>query len=461
VRFTTAGNVAASSWRYGDLRPSTDFRILQPGELWWIVSSTGLGAKMGFYSPLPCLAIIALLMCLASTPLLKWAEAPPTDIAVRDSTIDGLRGLLALGVFFHHAAIWHRYIVTGEWDFPPSRFYNNLGPAGVSMFFMITGYLFWSQMLKAKGRPNFLKLYVGRLFRIVPLYLVLALIVLATVGFATNWRLNESPFAASTEVARSLAGGVLNIPHEINAYPETWLVSADVTWTLRCEWVFYASLIVTAFFARNELVGFLLPLAGLVAVVLLVLSGHRSFAASFTLLFSAGMISAAIPKPLASAALNGIPQWALSAVAAGAVALAVTGFDGMFGVAPGLLLGASFLLIVSGATFFGLLVARPARRLGDISYGIYLLQGPVLLVAFCLPALRAASAASPAVHWSLVATAAAALTAFATVTHSLIERPGIRAGRRALTRIDATQRRRPVTSESAVRTDAEQGQSRA
>ena len=72
---------------------------------------------------------------------------------------------------------------------------------------MITGYLFWSQMLKAKGRPNFLKLYVGRLFRIVPLYLVLALIVLGDVGFATHWRLNQSALAAPRR-SRVLCGGV-------------------------------------------------------------------------------------------------------------------------------------------------------------------------------------------------------------------------------------------------------------
>jgi len=106
-------------------------------------------------------------------------------------------------------------------------------------------------------------------------------------------------------------------------------------------------------------------------------------------LFSVGMIAAAVRKPLASA-LAQIPQWALSAAALGVVALAVTGFDSMYDVAPELLLGAGFLLIVSGATLFGLLLTRPARRLGDISYGIYLLQGPVLLLAFSLPGLRAA-----------------------------------------------------------------------
>ena len=411
---------------------------------------------MGFYSSLPCVVTTALLLGLASTPLLRSADAPPTDLAVRVGTIDGLRGLLALAVFFHHAAIWHQYIIIGEWRPPPSRFYANLGPAGVSMFFMITGYLFWSQMLKTRGRPNFLKLYVGRLFRIVPLYLVLALIVLVSVGFATHWRLNESPFSVSNEVARWLAGGVLDVP-DVNAYHAS-LISASVTWSLSYEWMFYASLIVTAFFARNPLAGFLLPLVGLITVILLFYCGYRLFEAKIALLFSVGMIAAAVREPLASAALNGIPQWALSAVAIGAAALAVMGFDGMYGVAPELLLGVGFLLIVSGATLFGLLLTRPARRLGDISYGIYLLQGPVLLLAFSFPALRVASAASPAVHWSLAAIAAAVLTAFATLTHSLVERPGIQAGRWASARINSALRGRVAVSEQSVRVDPEQPQ---
>ena len=411
---------------------------------------------MGFYSSLPCLVTTALLLGLASTPLLRSADAPPTDLAVRVGTIDGLRGLLALAVFFHHAAIWHQYIIIGEWRPPPSRFYANLGPAGVSMFFMITGYLFWSQMLKTRGRPNFLKLYVGRLFRIVPLYLVLTLIVLVSVGFATHWRLNESPFSVSNEVARWLAGGVLDVP-DVNAYHAS-LISASVTWSLSYEWMFYASLIVTTFFARNPLAGFLLPLVGLITVILLFYCGYRLFEAKIALLFSVGMIAAAVREPLASAALNGIPQWALSAVAIGAAALAVMGFDGMYGVAPELLLGVGFLLIVSGATLFGLLLTRPARRLGDISYGIYLLQGPVLLLAFSFPALRVASAASPAVHWSLAAIAAAALTAFATLTHSLVERPGIQAGRWASARINSALRGRVAVSEQSVRVDPEQPQ---
>jgi hypothetical protein len=58
------------------------------------------------------------------------------EVAAWVSTIDGLRGRLAMAVFFHQAAIWHQYLIIGEWLRPPSSFFGNLGQAGVRMFFM-------------------------------------------------------------------------------------------------------------------------------------------------------------------------------------------------------------------------------------------------------------------------------------------------------------------------------------
>jgi peptidoglycan/LPS O-acetylase OafA/YrhL len=147
---------------------------------------------MDFYAVWPYVIITIFLVFITSTPLLRSADLPPTIVPARVQTIDGLRGFLALGVFFHHAAIYHQYLLTGDWALPPSRFYANLGQGGVSVFFMITGYLFWTQVLKAKGRLNLLKLYIGRTFRIVPLYLLLAFFVLLSVGFITGWHLNPN-----------------------------------------------------------------------------------------------------------------------------------------------------------------------------------------------------------------------------------------------------------------------------
>ena len=63
------------------------------------------------------------------------------------------------------------------------------------------------------------------------------------------------------QVARWLAGGVF-IGGNVNDYAGTGLISAYVTWSLHYEWIFYASLLVTSFFARKFVLGILLPVAG-------------------------------------------------------------------------------------------------------------------------------------------------------------------------------------------------------
>ena len=71
----------------------------------------------------PYFAISALLLVVA------WAVSRRTrfyrellaveDRANRFHAIDGLRGFLALGVFFHHAVISYFYYATGRWELPP------------------------------------------------------------------------------------------------------------------------------------------------------------------------------------------------------------------------------------------------------------------------------------------------------------------------------------------------------
>jgi peptidoglycan/LPS O-acetylase OafA/YrhL len=85
-------------------------------------------------------------------------------------------------------------------------------------------------------------------------------------------------------------------------------------------------------------------------------------------------------------------------------------------------------------------LTRPAKRLGDISYGIYLLQGPILLLAFAPTTVRFAATTSVWGHWAIVLAAAAALVLVATPTHNLIERPGIKAGQRAYAKLKAIPR---------------------
>ena len=133
----------------------------------------------------PYFVLMFIAMGLAGLPLLRFLDGAE-DHGNRYSSIDGLRGFLALGVFVFHLVVTHRFIETGTWEVPDSRFYVLLGPIGVSVFFMITGFLFWGKLLRTKGRPRWNALYIGRLFRIGPLYLVVVVIMLVHRG-RTHW----------------------------------------------------------------------------------------------------------------------------------------------------------------------------------------------------------------------------------------------------------------------------------
>jgi peptidoglycan/LPS O-acetylase OafA/YrhL len=312
-------------------------------------------------------------------------------------------------------------------------FYTNIGEAGVTLFFMITGYLFWTQILKAEGRPNFLKLYIGRVFRIVPLYLFLAILVFFAVGILTHWRLQVSPSKLVRDIFKWLSGGIL-VANDVNGYAHTDRIAAGVTWTLQFEWYFYASLLLTAFLARNPVLRILLPIAGFLSAGLLTALYPTSMNASAAAMFCVGMI-AALAKSSATMRHVKAPQWAISTMIAILVTLVLSFSTRVYGIVSIMALGFAFFLVVLDGTIFGLLLTRGARRLGDISYGIYLLQGPVLFLVFWPSVVRADALASPWFHWGVVLVAALLLVALATAAHVLIEKPGVGAGRWVASRV--------------------------
>jgi peptidoglycan/LPS O-acetylase OafA/YrhL len=379
---------------------------------------------IGYYSVWPsCLEIGLLLACVA-TPLFRSADSPPIPSTGRIDTLDGLRGFLALSVFFHHAAVYQQYLRYHVWDLPPIGVYSLAGQFGVSMFFMITGYLFYSQLLRAKGSPNWKKLYVGRIFRILPLYWFAIALVLIGVGFHTGWHLNEPPRQLLSELAKWSAGGVF-VESPINHYDHVTQITADVTWTLGYEWRFYLALLALAIPARWRWSGLVLPPVLLGLVIL-----HQSFGQSTkpwmcTALFLIGMSTASFRAAFPDFNFKGIPGSLL------VVALLVWTFFNPPSF-PIVVLGEAFLLIACGADLFGLLRWRPARRLGNVSYGIYLLQGPVLASGASIAAIRDLDLRSPLGHWAVTMIEAIVLVSFATCTHVWIERKGIDFGRRLL-----------------------------
>jgi peptidoglycan/LPS O-acetylase OafA/YrhL len=397
---------------------------------------------LDYYSIWPFFIELGVVLAIAATPLFRAADSPPIPASGRIENFDGLRGFLALSVFFHHTAVYHQYLRYRIWEFPPSRFYALLGPAGVAMFFMITGYLFYSQVLKANGRPDWRKIYVGLIFRILPLYWFAVGLVLMGVGIHTYWHLNVPRRMLLLQIARWGAGGVFE-ESWINNYVNTSRITLFVTWTLRYEWSFYLSLLALAIPARWRWPGLLMPPALLISVIgyqLLATQTERPWIC--VALFLVGMTTAALKAAK--------PQLRLrrNLASSGVILLLVLAFlvfTDLYKPPPVLVLGAAFFLIGFGADLFGLLTSFPARRLGNISYGIYLLQGPVLAVFVANRSIRALDLQSPLGHFLVSLLEAIALVALSTLTHRWIERPGIDLGRRLLSTRNMKHHRESMT----------------
>jgi len=254
----------------------------------------------------------------------------------------------------------------------------------------------------------------------------------------TGWRLQVSPSTLVLGVTRWLTGGIL-LAGDVNGHADTFIISAGVTWSLQFEWFFYASLFVTAHFARNSTSRFLFPIAAFFGAALVTVLHPTSMKASAAAMFSIGMI-AALSKSSGTLRKFSAPQWALSSLIIILICLVLFFSNRIYGIESIILLGLAFLLVIFDGTIFGLLLTRGARRLGDISYGIYLLQGPVLFVVFWPAVIRAGSMSSPWFHWAVVMIAALLLTALSTAAHVVIEKPGVQLGQQLAAKVHRMRR---------------------
>lgn len=390
---------------------------------------------LSFYTPFAYFVIVAVVLAYACTPLFSAADVVWHDKAPRTSTIDGLRGFLATGVFFHHAAIYYLYLLTGSWQLPPSFFYTQLGQSGVSLFFMITGYLFWGKAIRARGRLAWKELYLGRIFRIAPLYFLAILLMLFVVFRQTHFTLLQPPFTLIRQLAPLLLFGFKNPAPIINTYPNPGLLLAGVTWTLHYEWLFYLILLpVSAFFARLHRGHLWFSLTALIISFAAITHMHSPSWIAATDFF-AGMASASVQQH--KTFLD--KRWSDAAKSVMAIALLTllfSRFDTAYTAVPVLLLGTIFFLITSGCTLFGLLQTRAARRLGEISYGIYILQGLVLYAIFSFSPVQRFALSSTLHYWLAIAIAALGLVTFALFAHIALELPGIKTGKNLIKKLN-------------------------
>jgi peptidoglycan/LPS O-acetylase OafA/YrhL len=387
---------------------------------------------MSIASPWPFLAINFACFVLAWGILLRsrfYRELVSGLGGGRTQMIDGLRGWLALGVFFEHVADMWFFHHNGEWDAAAGApFYATTGPVGVSLFFMITGYLFWTKVLRGGGSLDAGKLYVSRLRRLLPMYLVSVAAAMAVVAVLSGFSLRSEPAALLRELRSWLSFGFM-YAGDINGVHDAHHINA-VYWTLAYEWAFYLALPFLAVFARFPAFFALFALAVLYGTL-----------APIVLNFLCGALAAiAVHRRLVSRRLDApvltpLPLAALAMVFA---------FAGPHPVAQSALLLVFFMFVVHGNSLFGLLASGPAKLLGTVSYSIYLVHCVVLFSAVRLVGARFPVPQLAASTYWLIAGGAALLTVLvSTLTYRYVEHPFI-AGKQPAPRAAAPDGDAPV-----------------
>lgn len=339
-----------------------------------------------------------------------------SSVPGRFTAIDGLRGYLALSVFVHHGMVWFFWLRTGQWVAPPSNLYSHLGDASVAMFFMITGFLFFSKIMTS--RTDWLRLYVSRVLRLAPLFYLAVAIMLVVVGISTGWQLNVSLGA----LAKSIGKWLLFFSTDVNGFTLTGRITAGVTWTLPYEWAFYAFLPLVAVVVgqRPRWPVFIVCLVGV--VYFCVLNLHLELMSAFL----GGAAAATLAR---NARFRAAAQSPLSGLLAIVACWAAFSYSGpAFDVQPLLLLTTFFVIIACGNDLFGLFAAKASRFLGEITYSVYLLHGPMLFIVFTLLiGWDKARSLSPAEHWGVILVCTPLLICVSSLTYRWVEHPCITA----------------------------------
>ena len=328
----------------------------------------------------------------------------------RELALDGLRGLAALSVATYHMALCCEWLNTNIWAGNGSVALQTMGPGAVAVFFMLTGYLFWSKAGAANGRMNIWKLWRGRLYRIAPLYLFSLLLVLVVALIETwpHWLAVENwkPFL------RLFALGSLNWQAVGTMDPNDY---SGVIWTLWYEWRFYLFLPFIAWFAVGLRTFFL--------VFILYLVSGFSFLFNFdvhpVLFFVLGMLCAVLLQcpPIRSPLRH--PLAAASAILLTLLLLffqppAVSIESALFPV---------FFVAAAGNSLWGILTHPVCRCLGAISFSLYLLHDILFRLEFYFLRTHGLTDLPRIDYWLIIVLSGLMTTLLCAATYRWIEFP--------------------------------------
>lgn len=352
------------------------------------------------------------------------AESPRARLA----GLDWIRGAAAMWVLLYHVDITLQKIK--YFGLPPLSMFTSVGYRGVELFFLLSGFVMARTYDAQSGRPATaaISFAVRRLHRILPAYFV----VFMPMFILAAWKGLGAPAGVPVDLSLFLSNLLLLPRDDLTTYIP---VSA---WTLTHELMFYG-LFMVAFLSWRLFLCLLSvwTVACLAyAVFDLHIEGWHMAASGLNAYFLLGIASSRLVIPHTVPWNVGLA--ALTLICLGAAILlerAVPAQTTAVTYATQLAYAAAFLLIICGLAREQLrlpvLLERALSYLGSISYGLYLVNYPtVLVVAVLCKTIGVGSYATLAVG-SLAICLAIVL---ADLLHRYVEQPGISLGKRLLRR---------------------------
>jgi len=283
------------------------------------------------------------------------------------SQLDGLRGILSISVVFHHSLIMYNYFLIDKWVLPFSSFYILLGQVSVSVFFMITGFLFGLKLFNKDF--NTLLFLKSRVKRIIPLQIFSVIISFFVILLIDNFVLYTSLADLIVVFLKWFSYGYLEQPLINNNFYSC--VIETVYWTLQNEWLFYLSL-PFLFLIRKKIFQSNNKYFIITLFILFLINRNN-----FVLLFFIGIFIAY----LKISNIQG-DKYILLIVSSISLLVIFVVYDGAYHRTVAILLGVIFFSIVNGVFLYSFLQNKILQFLGQISYSIYLLHNIVVFILF-------------------------------------------------------------------------------
>lgn len=317
----------------------------------------------------------------------KIYELDDSRSSQRILPMEGLRGLAVILVFFvHYHALFGSQLPSDSITFALSALLECIGHSGVDLFFVLSGYLIYSILMK--GPLDHLKFIRRRVNRIYPTFLfVLGIYLALSMIFLSE---NKIP-ADRTAAALYILQNILLLPGMFNIQP-----IIAVAWSLSYEFFFYflmpvlMSVLGIRLWAKSRRVIFFVALSAIAIAVSL--AGFQ-FRIQLTLFISGILVYEAL-KHVQGREVRGA-DWYGTIALAGTLALIylISPQQGHLRFLPGMERNwwnyrESFLMPGFFAFVFFSLVAKsflknalswlPLRWLGNMSYSYYLIHGLTL-----------------------------------------------------------------------------------